>query len=1530
MKSNPAHGGSGFLKLLRWSIAGVLLLWASVVAGVPGLDGPAAIGPFLNGALPTVEPTGASEWTVQETFTGININLPMHILPYPGTNKLLCVAKEGKIFLFDNTPGTTQTDTFLDLSSVVFTSSDSGMTWLVFHPEFGQVGSPNRDFVYITYKWKPSGGNGNEAYWRLARFSVISDINGKPVADPASEQILIQQYDQQQWHDSGGMTFGPGGYLYVGIGDEGGSNDQYNDAQKINDRLFSGILRIDVDQKAGSHAIRRQPLHHPAMPAGWPESFTANYKIPADNPFNDVSGGNLEEFYAIGVRQPYRFSYDIVSNRLWLAESGQDTREELDIVTAGLNFGWPFREGKISRPTGPQPPAVPANMIGTLTEPIWDATHATDGCTVGGFVYRGSAHPALVGKFITVDNVTGHVRAHTYDGTTATNELLTDMPSGSVYSGTSTIGWDQSGEPIFVKINGTGTRGRYFKLATIPSATTRVGWFRFEDQATSNTSGYVADNPGNNTSNSVARGVSLVANDDETNASTNVTYNAGSGLSPTGFPANTEGVHIATGDTDGRPGNQNGELATSAKLGVLDDFTIELSFRPLTLATGTYQCFIGLDGMTGTTPAADGEDGPTLQPFRLMRFGRTDSTTTLFPITNGDLFLNVRTLNPTTGVWTTVPLKVLPKASFLVNDWYHLAIVGNVTAGTITVYRYNSMTSSYTQLGQATGYVGNLQAGTWTVGRGCFGGVPADWVDSTDFDEVRITDSALPQSKFLYGSQPVLSVIPVVDPPPLLSQTGAFSNLANLTPAQGVVPYGVNAPLWSDGAAKQRWMALPNDGVHNSPSEKITFKPEGNWKFPPGTVFIKHFELPVDDSNPSVHRRLETRFVVIPTTGEPFGFTYKWRADNSDADLLPAGLDEQIDIATPSGGTRQATWTYPSRGDCRVCHNGNADYVLGVNTQQLNGAFNYPLTGRTAYQLETLGSIGWFDTTYRADLVPWMLKSHNVAETTASLTDRVRSYIDSNCSQCHRPGGVRAFFDARLTTPIEDQGLIYGDVETSYGDELNRVIRPGDPSRSIMLLRLGSTAEIKMPPIAKHIVDQPAVQLLTDWINSLATGPSVALSTPSSASGPFTVNVHFSQNVTGLTADDFQITGGQSTGLTGSGADYVLSITPASATVVTVKLPESTAVNAANLGNYASKLFSQNVADPTIVAWLKLDDASGTVAADSVGSNSGTLVNMGASPWIAGKFGGGLVFDATDQHVNLPNVVGADFSISFWMKSTQTFPRTDTAPAGASICNADLSGAANDFVIAGTRSAGGLNRITFQTGKTGTNNVALHGITAVNGGTWNHVVVTRAQVTGQMKIFVNGALESSVNGNNALVNGNPVISIGATPGNAAASYTGSLDEIRLFSRVLTAGEIVALGTGPAPVPPYDQWVRSWLPGIYHLQGMGQDIEGDGATNFAEYAFDGNPLASDVIPVPLSVAADGSVTLSYIAHKVPRGAVYQVRVTGDLVNWSPADPDITQTTSQAIPASDYEWITVTYVPPAGAGPARFFRVDAVAQ
>ncbi len=1029
--------------------------------------------------------------------------------------------------------------------------------------------------------------------------------------------------------------------------------------------------------------------------------------------------------------------------------------------------------------------------------------------------------------------------------------------------------------------------------------------------------------------NSLPRGTNLLANDNETNSSANVAFVPGNGLTPVGSTASTKGVRIAAANGGVRPGNAGGELHTETKLGILNDFTVELSFHPNTGGlSGDYQCFMGLHGTTGVAPG-DLEAGQPIQPFRLMRWNRNNTGTTI-PLETNDLFLNIRTVNPATLAWTSVPIHVIDKTAFVVNKWYHLAIVGNVSAGTVTVYSYNTTTSQYDQLGQATGYVGNLQAGVWTVGRGAYGGGAADYVKDTTFDELRISDTALPVSKLLYGTEHFEPVIPVTDPPPLLSQTGAFSNLATLAPSAGVVPYGVNAPLWSDAAAKARWIALPNDGTHDTPAEKIGFSPESNWVFPNGTVFIKHFELATDENNPSVHHRLETRFVVIPNIGEPYGVTYKWRSDGSDADLMATGLDEVIDISTVGGGTRQQTWTYPSRGECKICHNGNADYILGVKTQQLNGSYTYPLTGRTANQLETWGALGWFDAGYRADLVPWMLKGHNVAETTASLTDRVRSYLDSNCSQCHQPNGVRAYFDARYTIPIDEQGIINGELETSYGHPDNRVIVPGQPERSIMLTRLSSVAELRMPPIAKHLVDPSAVQLMTDWINSLATGPAVALSLPSPPAGTFEVDVEFSQDVTGLAASDFIITNGHASGFTGSGDSYILEVTPDNYGVITVKLPASSAVNAGETGNYASRTLTTSYNDSDLVTWLKFDEGSGLAADDSSsGSNDGSLIN--GPTWATGKFGGALAFGTSDERVSIDNVIGTDFSISFWMKTSVNFPLTNTPAAGHSIVFADIGGNARDFIIAGTRIANGtlngLNRISFQTGNP---NTVIHGTSSVNTGQWVHVAITRAQVTGQMKLYVNGLLEGTVTGSTSILDQNPVISIGGTPGSAVASYEGSIDEVRVLKRVLDQDEVNILASQTEVHPPsYQQWVQGWLPGIYHLHGGSSDPEGDGLRNFAEFAFGNNPLASDIIPVPFQKEPDGSFKISYRARKASDGASYVVKVTSDLIHWNDAMPNVTNVVVQAIPATDYEWVEATYMPPSGAGTGQFFRIEAIA-
>jgi hypothetical protein len=118
----------------------------------------------------------------------------------------------------------------------------------------------------------------------------------------------------------------------------------------------------------------------------------------------------------------------------------------------------------------------------------------------------------------------------------------------------------------------------------------------------------------------------------------------------------------------------------------------------------------------------------------------------------------------------------------------------------------------------------------------------------------------------------------------LLSQTGAFTDTPNLVPAPALIPYTVNSPIWSDGAAKRRWLALATNA-------EILFGATGDWTIPNGSVFVKHFELSVNELNPGIRRRLETRFLVRDTNGAAYGVTYKWRSDNSDADLLGSSLN---------------------------------------------------------------------------------------------------------------------------------------------------------------------------------------------------------------------------------------------------------------------------------------------------------------------------------------------------------------------------------------------------------------------------------------------------------------------------------------------------------------------------------------------------------------------------------------------------------------------------------------------------------------
>ena len=307
--------------------------------------------------------------------------------------------------------------------------------------------------------------------------------------------------------------------------------------------------------------------------------------------------------------------------------------------------------------------------------------------------------------------------------------------------------------------------------------------------------------------------------------------------------------------------------------------------------------------------------------------------------------------------------------------------------------------------------------------------------------------------------------------PPTLSATGAFRDLQTLTPADGLVPFAPNSPLWTDGAVKTRWLAVPNDGPPYSAGEQIGFAPVGEWSFPNGTVFVKQFDVIVNEATGTLKRQ-ETRLLVRDSEGGVYGVTYKWRPDHSDADLLPDGLEEDVEITGADGAKRIQRYSYPSRADCLFCHNHVANLVLGLKTHQQNGDFTYPSTGRTANQLRTFKHLGMLNPAPAEESFATYLRAVAVTDTTATVQHRARSWIDANCSHCHRPGGFGPGYDGRFYTPLENQNLV------------DAYVRFRDLTRSQLYQRDNSLGDFKMPPIAKNVIHEDAMATLRQWIAS--------------------------------------------------------------------------------------------------------------------------------------------------------------------------------------------------------------------------------------------------------------------------------------------------------------------------------------------------------------------------------------------------------------------------------------------------------------
>ncbi len=346
-----------------------------------------------------------------ETFT-LNLELVVDGLSSPvlmidpddGTGRMFIVQQSGQVLIRQDDAVLEQP--FLDISGQISTDSEQGLLSIALHPDFANNG---QFFIYFT------DADGNT---QIERWTVSSDDPN--IADPATAETILTVEQPAPNHNGGLLLFGPDGYLYVGLGDGGGQGDQDGNAQNLG-ALLGKVLRIDIDTISGELA----------------------YGIPEDNPFVGTEGAR-GEIWALGLRNPWRYSFDRETGDLLIGDVGQGDIEEANLAPAGeggLNFGWNPKEG-------PNCYAVDDCDDPAFTDPFFWYDHNVGGCSiVGGYVYRGAAIPDLVGGYVTGDYCTGQIWAV---------DPVTGEASAPVESGLniSSFAEDADGELYVIDLNG--------------------------------------------------------------------------------------------------------------------------------------------------------------------------------------------------------------------------------------------------------------------------------------------------------------------------------------------------------------------------------------------------------------------------------------------------------------------------------------------------------------------------------------------------------------------------------------------------------------------------------------------------------------------------------------------------------------------------------------------------------------------------------------------------------------------------------------------------------------------------------------------------------------------------------------------------------------------------------------------------------------------------------------------------------------------------------------------------------------------
>ncbi|WP_396637301.1 PQQ-dependent sugar dehydrogenase [Maribacter sp. R77961] len=313
-------------------------------------------------------PIAENTVSLVNAFPNLEFSRPLDLQsPNDGSNRIFVAEQGGSIKVFPNDETTENSTTFLNLENRVISSSELGLLGFAFHPNYSANG-----FFYVTYT--PS-----EDMALVSRFQV-SDTS-EDFAEVTSETILLRIAQPETNHNGGQLAFGPDGYLYIASGDGGGGGDPQGNAQNL-ENLLGAILRIDVD--------------------GSGPDF--NYSIPPDNPFVNMENARAE-IYAYGLRNPWRFSFDTQTNRIWAADVGQGELEEINIIENGGNYGWNILEGTSCFS------AENCDSSNTIA-PIFEYNHdANDRSITGGYIYRGEEVNSLKGYYIYGDFISGRIWA---------------------------------------------------------------------------------------------------------------------------------------------------------------------------------------------------------------------------------------------------------------------------------------------------------------------------------------------------------------------------------------------------------------------------------------------------------------------------------------------------------------------------------------------------------------------------------------------------------------------------------------------------------------------------------------------------------------------------------------------------------------------------------------------------------------------------------------------------------------------------------------------------------------------------------------------------------------------------------------------------------------------------------------------------------------------------------------------------------------------------------------------------------------